>query len=545
MVIGRTQRRRSAVWLPVLISAGLILASCSGPAASEESAGATPQYGGTLEVGFDSDIANYDPHQRPQLTARTISRQIADTLTDQDPETGEIVPFLAESWDISADSTEFTFHLRDDVTFSDGTELTAQVVCANFDRIIDLGPLAYIGAGLLRTYEGCEAQDRLTSTVRFTEPNAQFLQATSTQSLSILAEATLELDPEKVAAGQVIGSGPFVLESYDPDEGIVLTAREDYSWGSPVYENRGRPYVDDVHISFIPEPTTLAGAVASGQVDYAYTLAASSVPTLESAGAEVVTTAMPAIAIPLVPLLHQEIVQDVNVRKALSLATDRQAIVDAVYDGLAAPATGVLSTTNPGYVDLSERLRYDLDAAIGLLEESGWDQRGADGIRVNADGERLSLEIRYVPGSADTELMLQLLQQQWAKAGIEFVLTPVTEAESSEYSIHDSPADLTTWSQTRASADVLRTVYSSFYKYQSFLYGHADEEVDSLLVQLQETVDPQQRLKISGQVQKLLLDRGYTVPLYDRVQVAGASAELSGVHTDIEGKPLFVDMRLG
>src|SRR5699024_8049710 len=354
--------RRTAL-VGAALAAGTMLAACSGPAASEEPSSDRPLQGGTLEVGFSEDIENYDPHQRPQLTARTISRQIADTLTDQDPETGEILPWLAESWEVNEDSTAFTFHLRDDVTFSDGTPLDAAAVAANFDRIVDLGPLAYIGAGLLRNYDGSEVVDERTVTVRFTEPNAQFLQATAVQSLSILAPATLELDPEQVAAGEVIGSGPFVLPSYDPNEGITPTAREDYAWGSPLYENEGRAHVDEIHVSFIPEATKLDGAVDSGQVDYGYVLAASTVPTLEAGGAQVVTTQMPAIAIPVVPLLHQEIVQDANVRWALSLATDRQAIVDTVFEGRAEPATGVLSTTNPGYVDLSEELAYDLDGA--------------------------------------------------------------------------------------------------------------------------------------------------------------------------------------
>lgn len=540
----RPTRRRTAL-VGAAVAAAAVLAACSGTAASEEAGGDEPSQGGTLEVGFSEDIENYDPHQRPQLTARTISRQIADTLTDQDPETGEILPWLAESWEINDDSTEFTFKLREDVTFSDGTPLDAEAVAANFDRIVEIGPLAYIGAGLLRNYAGSEVSDEYTVTVTFTEPNAQFLQATAVQSLSILAPATLELDPEEVAAGEVIGSGPFVLESYDPNDGITLTAREDYAWGSPLQEHAGRAYVDEVHVSFIREPTTLAGAVASGQVDYGYVLAASTVPTLEAAGAQVVTTQMPAIAIPVVPLLHQEIVQDADVRRALSLATDRQAIVDTVFEGRVSPATGVLSTTNPGYVDLSAELAYDLDGAIALLEAAGWDQVGSDGIRTNAGGDRLSLEIQYVSGSGDTELMLQLLQQQWAQAGIEFVLTPVTAAESSEYTIHNSPGDVTTWSQTRADPDVLRTVYSSFYENQSFLFGHADEDIDELLDELQRTIDQQDRLEISDQVQQLLLERGYTVPIYDRVQFAGAAEGVAGVHTDLEGKPLFVDVSLG
>lgn len=549
-------RLRRSLTASAMVAAMLAMAACgsaggaagseagtASAASSDETASAAePTTGGTLRVGFSGDIGNYDPHQRPQLWSRTISRNIADTLTDQDPATGEILPYLAQSWDISDDATEFTFHLREDATFSDGTPVDAAAVKANFDRIVEIGPLAYIAAGLLRNYEGAEVVEPYVLTVRFAEPNAQFLQATSVASLSILAPATLELTPEEVAAGDVIGSGPYVLESYDPTAGIVLVAREDYAWGSPLQDHAGRAYYDDVEISFITEPVTLAGALASGQIDYAYILDPTGLPTVEAAGDQVIETPMPAIAVPIVPLLHREIFQDSNTRRALSLATDRQEIVDAVFAGRYPAATGVLTTSNPGYVDLSEELAYDPDAAIALLEEAGWTEVGADGVRTTADGTPLRLEIQY-SGSGSTELILQLLQQQWRGVGIDFVLTPV--ADLSEYTIHTYPFDLTTWSQTRADADVLRTVYSSFYENQSFLYGYADPEVDALLGDLQSATDPAERVRISGEVQELLLARGYTVPLYDAIQFAAAGDEIAGVTTDIEGKPLFVNFHSG
>ncbi|ROR72698.1 ABC transporter substrate-binding protein [Bogoriella caseilytica] len=547
--MARTAPHRRTL-IPTLLGAMMVMAACgnAGADTSEEatSSATAPAaegeqeavQGGTLRVAFREDIENYDPHQRPQLVARTVSRNIADTLTDQDPETGEIVPWLAESWEISEDVTEFTFQLRQDVTFSDGTPLTAEVVKANFDRIIDIGPLAFVSAGLLRGYVESEVTGEHEVTVRFEEPNAQFLQATAVQSLSILAPATLDLPPEEVAAGNVIGSGPFTLESYDPNDGIHLAVREDYAWGSPLYENEGRAYFDEVEISFITESTTQAGAVASGQVDYAYPLAAESVPGLAESQAELHPTVMPAIAIPIVPLLHREVFEDERTRRALSLATDREALVNSAFQGLYEPATGVLTPSNPGYADLSDLLDHDPEEAERLLEEAGWTEIGPDGIRATPDGERLSVEIQYT--STTYETMFELLQHQWAQAGIEFILTPV--ADLSDYSIHDYPFDLSTWSQTRADADVLRTVYSSFYENQSFLLGHADEEVDDLLATLQSTVDEQDRLVVSEEVQRLLVERGYTVPLFDLTQYS-AYHQLTGVGADLEGKPLFVDFR--
>lgn len=523
----------------VAAAAALLLTGCSAAQGQPEATGPEAS-GGTLRVGFGgADVGNYDPHQRPQLFPRTVTRQIADTLTEQDPETGEILPWLAESWEISDDTTQFTFHLREGVTFSDGTPLDAEVVAANFDRVVEIGSLAFVAGSYFRGYAGSEVLDERTVRVSFDAPNAQFLQATATQSLAILAQATLELDPERVAAGEVIGSGPFTIESYEPEQRLVLSAREDYAWPSPIAENDGRAHYDSVEISFLPDPTTLAGSVQSGQLDFAYILDPSTKATVEASGATLLSTPMPAISIPLVPLPHREVVQDEDVRRALSLATDREAIVETVFQGAYVPATGVLTTTNPGYVDLSDQLQHDPDAAAALLDGTEWSAVGEDGIRTNAAGEPLAITIQYT-GGGTTETLLQLLQQQWREVGVDFRLEPV--ADLSEHTIHDYPFDITTWSQTRADPDVLRIVYSSFYENQSFLFGHADAEVDEALGRLQTTVDAEERLEASATVQRLLLERGYTVPLYDLVQFSAAAPGIQGAHADIEGKPFFADL---
>src|SRR5699024_11226649 len=111
---------------------------------------------------------------------------------------------------------------------SDGTALTAESVKNNCDRIIDLGPLAYIGASHLRGYTVTEVIDDLTAVISFDGPNAQFLQAATTQSLSILADSTLALSPEEVARGgpSVVGSGAYTFDQYVPGGSIILTRRD-------------------------------------------------------------------------------------------------------------------------------------------------------------------------------------------------------------------------------------------------------------------------------------------------------------------------------
>ena len=528
----------SAAALSVL--AAPALAACGGTAGDDGAEADTS----VLRVGFPADSENWDPHQPPQTVTRAVSRQIADTLVDQDPQSGEIVGWLAQEWEVNEDSTEFTFRLREGVTFSDGTALTADSIRKNFDRIIDIGPLAFIGASHLRGYQGTEATDELTAVVTFDGPNAQFLQAATTQSLSILADSTLALAPEEVARGgpAVVGSGAYTFADYVPGETITLERREDYDWGSQAYENQGAAAYASIEISFIPDATTLAGAVSSGQVDYAFLLDVSTLASIDTDRLHLSNEPTRGIAFPLIPFVYREIFEDEAVRRAINPATDRAEIAERIYQGHVQPATGVLTAATPGSADLAEFLEYDPEEAGRILEEAGWSE-GEDGTRVNEAGDPLTVTIQYVGGNTLYEQLFQLLQTQWAKVGIDFVLRPVSEAEASENTIHDAPYDLSTWTQGRADPDVLRVVYSSFYENQSFFFGNALPEIDEALLALQSTTDPEERAAASENAQRLLLEGGYTFPLIDAISLTAASRSLAGIRLDAENKPVFADTR--
>src|SRR3954451_17784871 len=130
------------------LAAALLLTACGGGGGDTATGGAAdpgaPQPGGTLRFAVGSDAGCVDPQQVGSNDTIYSVRQLVDSLTDQDPATGKIVPWLARSWKVSPDARSFTFHLRPGVTFSDGTPLTAEVVKANFDAIPKLGALGIL-----------------------------------------------------------------------------------------------------------------------------------------------------------------------------------------------------------------------------------------------------------------------------------------------------------------------------------------------------------------------------------------------------------------
>lgn len=202
----QTERSSGKYAVKQVAAVGLVLGTVAGLAACGSATGqdgadysGPPVSGGTLRVAFDGDITCADGQQVGNNSALNVSRQLTDSLTDQDPETGEIVPWLAESWDVSDDSTTFTFHLRDGVSFADGTEFNAQSVKDNFESIVDLGAKSSLGSTYLAGLDGIDTPDDNTVTVRFSEPNAQFLQASSTMTLGFYAPSTSRRPPRSAA----------------------------------------------------------------------------------------------------------------------------------------------------------------------------------------------------------------------------------------------------------------------------------------------------------------------------------------------------------
>jgi len=520
-------RRRGArpAAAATLATTALLLAACSsggtggGSGDASTAADAEPVAGGDLRFAITVDSRCIDPQQVGNNDAIAVARQTVASLTAQDPDTGEIVPWLAESWEVSDDASSYTFHLREGASYADGTPIDAESVKTNFDAIVALGATASLGSQYLVGYEGTTVADPQTLTVDFAQPSAQFLQASSTFSLGLLSPASAQLTPEERCAGDYVGSGPFQVESYTQDQEIVLTRVPGYDWSSEADEHTGEAYLDSVTFQVIPESSVRAGSLQSGQIDATAAIAAVDQPQFDGNGFWLQQRANPGVAYQLFPKESSPLASDEAVRVAISKGIDRQQIVDTVLTERDQAATGVLSHSTPLAPDLGDLLAYDPDGAEELLDDAGW-VVGDDGIR-EKDGRRLSTTVTFWQDPAP----LELVQQQLRQIGVDLQLQHVEIAESTAIK-ESGDFDFDYYNLTRSDPDVLRLIFSANARN---INDRPAEEVDDLLDRSAAATDPDERAGLIEEASRLLVEHGHAIPVYELSTTIAAADRVHGL----------------
>ncbi|MFJ9561350.1 ABC transporter substrate-binding protein [Streptomyces fuscichromogenes] len=534
---------RPSRWAPLaaLLTTSVLLTACGSGSGDDGSGGGSGQAksGGTLTFAVGSDSGCVDPQQVGSNDTIYSVRQIVDSLTDQDPKTGKIVPWLAKSWEISADATTFTFRLRSGVTFSDGSKLTAQVVKDNFDAVPKLGALGTLAEGYLSGVKSTTVVDPLTVKVTFKQPNAQFLQATSTHSLGIESSASVQKSPQQKCSDGVVGSGPFVLKQYVQNQSITLDRRTGYDWGSALWTKKGEAYLDKVVYKVVPEAGVRAGSLQSGQVDAISSVGKANEAALKGGQVTLQSRANPGVVFGLGLNNARPLLKDVKVRQAILAAVDRKQIADTVFPTGTRPATSVLAHTTPDYTDLSSDLAFDAAKAKSLLDAAGW-QTGNDGIRAK-DGKKLSLTITWFPNAATNQPALELVQQQLKAVGIDVVLRqlPVTQFATT---LQGGDFDVVWGNVTRADPDILR---GSFSSQLGNFYHLPASSLDTALNAQAATTDTAKRRQLVAQAQQLLVQNAYNVPVVELQTQLGVSKKVHDLEFDSGSRVQLHDTWIG
>ncbi|MCK2037109.1 ABC transporter substrate-binding protein [Microbacterium sp. SSW1-49] len=533
--------RRLLPFAALAATTALVLSACATPAA---------QNGGDsdAELVWSIEGANLSAgHMDPQVSQLDVSgmvqRAVLDSLVFQEDD-GTFSPWLATDWEVSPDSTEYTFTLRDDVTFHDGEPFDAAAVKANFDRIVDPETASAQAASMLGAdfYEGTEVIDDHTVKVSFSQPYAPFLQAASTPQLGFYSPAVLADSADKLKAGGpgiTVGTGPFELTEYTPDQELVYTRNDDYAWGP---HGEKAPAFETLRVEIQPEASVRAGVIESGESD----LASNIPPNLaKDLGDGVTVDSIEYPGLPYSLYLNEKygVFADEKVRQAFARGIDIDAAVEEIFFGQFPRAWSVLGSTTPGYdAALEGTWAFDPEAANALLDEAGWTDRDDEGYRTK-DGTRLSVRwIAWTPVPDDRAALANAIQSDLKDIGFE-VVREVLEPGAYNEQYGPKTFDLTDWGFSGVDPDLLRShLHTDGFQNASQV---SDPEIDTLLDTAVATSDQDERNALYTQLQKWNATYTAIVPLYSPSAITAVGERIDGLDYDLYGRPLFYDVTVG
>ncbi|MBV0894767.1 ABC transporter substrate-binding protein [Microbacterium sp. NC79] len=532
--------RRALIATAAISLFGLTLSACaSGDAGNGSASGGEVVW--AIEGANLSD-SHMDPHTSQLDVSSMVQRQILDSLVWQNAD-GSFSPWLAKEWTVSDDGLTYTFTLRDDVTFHDGEKFTAESVEANFEHIVDPETNSAQAASMLggEWYAGTKVIDEYTVEVSFTQPYAPFLSAASTPLLGFYSTKALEAGTEKLKAGAPdvnIGTGPFVLTEFIPNQEIVYSRNDDYAWGP---QGQNAPNIETLRVALVLESSVRTGMLNSGEAQIASDLPPSAVANL----ADTVTVeSKPVPGLPYSLYLNEKygVLADQQVREAISIGIDIDTAVDTIFDGQFERAWSILSPSSPGYdASLENTWAFDPEAAAALLDDAGWATMDADGYRTK-DGKRLSVRwIAWTPIADENKALAVAFQADLKKIGVELIRG---ELEPAAYNEQYGPKtfDITDWGFSGPDSDLLRNhLHTDGFQNASQV---SDPALDALFEQAIATSDTDERNDVYTQVQQWNAADNAIIPIYVPALISATDPSISGLAFDVYGRPLFYDVTL-
>jgi len=411
--------------------------------------------GGELTLPLDDAPPTFFYYGEINSNVQTLAQQLFDGLVEFNLETYELEPALAESWEVSEDGTVYTFNLREGVTWHDGEPFTADDVIFTYEQIIT-NPEARAGdaAQFTFTIDGedqpvvFEKVDDLT--VRMTLPTAsaafllqqRFFIMPKHKLLEFSVEGGAEAAdinnawPTDGTLSDVVGTGPFVLSDYTPGQRVTLRKNLDY-WKEDSSGTR-LPYAETLSYLIIRGAEAQLAQFLAGNID-ALNISGAQFPDLktrevEGADFRVVQSEALFGSPPHLAFNFNaddaelaEVFSNLDFRKAMQSAVDRQRIIETVYNGLATlPGTPTAPADETFYTDTTELLgTFDLDAAAQQLEEMGLTDTDGDGVRNIGEGKQLEFGLTYSLDSATTPAIVTILQNDLAQIGVKVNLVGV------------------------------------------------------------------------------------------------------------------------
>ncbi|MBD2871889.1 nickel ABC transporter substrate-binding protein [Paenibacillus arenilitoris] len=506
---------KSNMLLLMLLLFSIALAACSGTNTTNNNAGSKEQPSETapankmITVSWPRDVGPMNPHvyNPSQLIAQSMIYEPLVNYT----EGGEVVPFLAESWTISEDGKTYSFKIRQNVTFSDGTLFNAKVAKKNFDAVMKhVENHSWLGfIGLL---DKTEAVDEYTFNIVLKQAYFPTLQELSVvRPVRFLGEAGFPDDGDtSKGVKEPIGTGPWMLTDYKTDEYAEFTRNPNY-WGE-------QPIADKLVFRIIPDGDTRVLAFEKGELDLIYGEGAISMDAflqLQDNDDYETQISSPVATRQLVMNTTNAALSDKNVRLALQHGFNKEAMVQGITSGLEDLADSLLSSNFPYAQTNPAPLGYDVEKAKAYLDEAGWLLPEGKSVR-EKNGKPLEVELIYEKTDQIIKPMAETLQAEWAGIGVKLNLSGLELTEQIKR-FRAGQFDLYFFSNYGAPYDP-----SSFFHIvaeKSFGIAEAlanlpmKDELDRQVQEALATTDENKRKELFDAIQTTLHEEGALVPI--------------------------------
>lgn len=487
------RRTRRLALISALAASAVILSACTGPGkpAATTPAG-EPDPNATLQVGLVLEPTNLDIRR---TSGAAIEQILVDNIYEglvSRTEKNEIVPRLASDYQVSADGLTYSFTLNEGITFHNGTPLTSADVVSSYEAVRTDATLQ--GNADFASVASITAPDPARVQIVLTKPNQNFLFAlTGPAGLVFQTGDSTDL---KTAEN---GTGPFTLTRWNKGSTITF-ARNDAYWGEPAG-------VAQVEFQYIPDFTAGVNTALDGGVQVLTAVDPNLASQLEDSGDFTLTTGRTTDKATLAFNNAKAPLDDVRVRRALRLAIDHEALVEAV--GAGSPLYGPIPELDPGYEDLSDVISYDPEKAKQLLKEAG------------QENLELTLTIPSFYGTTVPKVLISDFQKIGVTLDVDSVEFPkwledvyTNRDYDLSFVLHVEPRDFGNF----ANPD--------------YYFGYDNPQVQSLYAKALAEVDPAKSAKLLAQAARIVSEDSAADWLYNAATITAVSPRVSGFPQD-------------
>jgi peptide/nickel transport system substrate-binding protein len=472
-----------------------ILAACSGEDEGGGGSGtpSTPPEeivrGGVLKIATPYAVSTLDPIKSVAAGDIEVLGQLYSRLTRRGPDGKEILPGLAESWEPSADELTWTFTLRE-AAFSDGSPVTADDVVFSYLRLRDQEDSAYGGA--FQVIEDIVALDPKTVQFTLTGPAAPFLGSTEQFNAGIVPKAVVESMGDEEFAKMPVTSGAWAVQEWRPNEILILAANTNY-W------REGLPFLDGYEVIEVLRDPTRVSMLEAGEADVARDVPWAQVEQFKTRE-DMIVPLDPSSVIYVVLLNNQDpVLSSPDVRKAMTMAIDRDGITQAVTFGNAVTANSLIPNTVDYYDPEATPYPYDPEQAKALIEAAG------------ATGA----QIEFLTTDIDDQATI-LVQDQLKAVGLEVTVNQVDVGGWWDSVVNGNYGAAVTWwyNEVPDPDPAVRWALCGTCGNSSFYTFYDNPEIDRLTEDALHETDPAAREELYHEIQRIALEDAGQIPMW-------------------------------